>query len=116
MTHRIIELTSAPASCLRKKYDHSVVEIAHMEIARPFLSDAVDSCVRHGADCIIVLPFFLAPGRHIQKDVPLLAQEAARNHPGIEVRVASHLGVHPLMADLLECRLQEALHEMYDSA
>lgn len=80
-----------------------------MEIAPPFLADAVEACVQRGAKQIVVLPFFLAPGRHMTSDVPRLAEEAAAGHPGVQVTVAGHLGVHNLLAELLEHRLQESL-------
>jgi len=85
------------------------VEAAHMEIAEPSIATAVGRCVAEGATRVVVTPFFLAPGRHIQEDIPALVAEAARNYPGVALTVAQPLGTHPLALDILEARVDESL-------
>ena len=85
------------------------VEPAHMELAEPSIATAVGRCVAEGATRVVVTPFFLAPGRHIQDDIPALVAEAARAHPGVEVRIAEPLGTHPLAVDILHARVAESL-------
>ncbi len=62
---------------------YSIVEPAHMELARPSIADAFDACValraRRGSSS---LPYFLWPGSHWDRDIPLLAAEAAARPPG----------------------------------
>lgn len=84
------------------------VQIAHMELAAPSLDDALAECVSAGATDVIVVPYFLAPGRHVREDIPHLAAEAASRHPSAQVRVAPPLGVHALLADLVLARANEA--------
>lgn len=38
----------------------TIVEPAHMEIAKPSIADAVDKCVARGATRIVVAPYFLS--------------------------------------------------------
>ncbi|KAI3997697.1 hypothetical protein MKX01_040670 [Papaver californicum] len=53
----------------RDKTGYPIVEPAHMELAEPSIKDAFDSCVRQGANRVIVSPYFLSPGRHWKQDV-----------------------------------------------
>jgi sirohydrochlorin ferrochelatase len=65
--------------------------------------------VSHGAEQIVVLPFFLGPGKHWTQDIPQLTAAAAAKFPGTRFQVAAPLGIDDLMLDLLEQRLQECL-------
>ncbi|GAB4212113.1 MAG: hypothetical protein OHK0013_34490 [Sandaracinaceae bacterium] len=67
--------------------DAAIVAIAHQEMAPPSVEAAVDALVARGVTELAVVPFFLVPGRHATEDVPRLAQEAARRHPGLRLRV-----------------------------
>ena len=93
----------------REQSPYDVVEAAHMELAEPSLSTAFDRCVSAGARRVIVSPYFLAPGRHWQEDIPRLAAEAAARHAGVEYLVAAPLGLHPLLTQLMELRIEHCL-------
>ncbi len=84
------------------KYD--VVEPAHMELDEPSLATAYRACVTRGAQRIVVVPFFLGPGKHWTSDIPRLVAEAAMDHPGTTYHVAPVLGIDDLILDLLEKR------------
>lgn len=77
------------------------VEPAHMELAEPTIAAAFNRCVEAGARNVIISLFFLSPGRHSQQDIPDLVAEAAEQHPGVEWRMTTPLGVAPGIADLL---------------
>lgn len=53
------------------------VAFAHQEAAPPSIEDAVAALARDGVTELVVVPFFLAPGKHATGDVPRLAREAA---------------------------------------
>jgi sirohydrochlorin ferrochelatase len=86
-----------------------IVEPAHMEIAEPSIATAYDRCAARGARMIIVLPFFLGPGKHWTHDIPRLTAEAAQKFKQTEFRVAAPLGVDDLILDLLAKRIDEQL-------
>jgi sirohydrochlorin ferrochelatase len=67
----------------------ALVAFAHQEVAPPSVGEAVDALVAQGAAEIVVVPFFLAPGRHATEDVPRLAREAAARHLGLRVEVVA---------------------------
>jgi len=86
-----------------------IVEPAHMELAEPSIATAFDQCVLRGATTIIVHPYFLLPGRHWRDDIPRLSAEAAAKHPGVGHIVTAPLGIHPLMAAIMEDRIRQCL-------
>jgi sirohydrochlorin ferrochelatase len=69
-----------------------IVRTAHMELASPDVAAGIDACVRDGALEVTVHPFFLAPGRHLTRDIPALVADAARRHPGVKVRLGRATG------------------------
>lgn len=88
---------------------YAEVEGAHMELAEPSMAMAYGRCVARGARHIVICPLFLAPGKHMQEDIPRLAREAAATFPQTTHRVAAPLGVDELMVALLAKRVDEAL-------
>lgn len=95
------------ANALRARLPGRTVEIAHLELTPPNLSDAIDRCVLLGAREIVVQPFFLAPGRHSTTDIPALAEAAAARHPGVSIRLGVPLGAHPALVEAVIGRLSE---------
>lgn len=86
-----------------------------MELAEPSIATAFRRCVEAGATRVIVVPYFLAPGRHWTEDVPHLAAEAAAPHSGLEYLVAAPLGVHPLLLAVIDERIAESLGRQHDA-
>jgi sirohydrochlorin ferrochelatase len=96
------------ASLFAKRFGqiYEIVEPAHMEIAEPSIAAAYDKCVKRGAQHVVVCPFFLGPGKHWTQDIPRLASEAAKQHPGTLYHVTKTLGIDDLILDLLEKRVR----------
>jgi sirohydrochlorin ferrochelatase len=67
--------------------EEPLVAVAHQEVAPPSVDEAIDALVACGVTDLVVVPFFLVPGRHATEDVPRLSREAAARHPGLLVRV-----------------------------
>ena len=89
--------------------DHSIVEPAHMELSEPSIKTAFDRCVTRGAKRVIVIPYFLLPGKHWDEDIPQLTREAAAAHPGVEFLVGAPIGLHPMMVGVITARLDYCL-------
>ena len=96
------------AALLRERLRETPVLTAHMELAEPTIAAAVETCVRQGASEIIVVPYFLALGRHAARDIPRLVETAAASHPDLVIRVSEPLGVHPKLVDVILDRVDEA--------
>jgi sirohydrochlorin ferrochelatase len=96
------------ARALRRRLAGRRVAVAHLSLVAPGVAEAVAACVARGAREVVVVPYFLAPGRHATRDVPRLAREAAARHPGVRVRVAAALGVHSGLVDAVCDRVRSA--------
>lgn len=105
------ELLLDVVEVFRRQSPFSTVEPAHMELASPSIADAYQRCVNSGAKAIIVVPFFLLPGRHWQNDIPRLSSEAAQQHPGIPHLVAAPLGPHHLIGQIMLSRIAACLNQ-----
>jgi sirohydrochlorin ferrochelatase len=95
---------------------YAIVEPAHMELAEPSIGAAFDRCIERGARLVVIHPYFLLPGRHWQRDIPALAAEAARKHPGVPFLVTAPLGLHPLMAEIMSQRIEYCLSRLRGDA
>ena len=82
-----------------------IVRPAYLEITSPSISEAIDEAIAQGAGSIRLLPHFLGPGNHVLVDIPALAEEARRRHPGIHIELAEHLGADPALVELLARRV-----------
>ncbi|KAJ8623072.1 hypothetical protein MRB53_031601 [Persea americana] len=100
----------------RDRTGYPIVEPAHMELAEPSIKDAFRACVRQGVNRVIISPFFLFPGRHWHRDIPSLAAEAAKDHPGVSYIVTAPLGLHELLVDVVNERLKYCLRHAVGDA
>ena len=81
-------------------------ETAFLEAGR--LNQAV-SKANAGATDILVLPYFLTLGIHLQRDLPKLVDSLAREHR-VSIRVAPPLDGHSELHRILVDRAREAAH------
>jgi sirohydrochlorin ferrochelatase len=64
---------------------------------------------QRGATRLIVVPYFLTPGAHLQRDLPRLVAEARSAHPHLRIEVTAPLDGHPLLRDIVLDRAREAV-------
>ncbi|MED6207261.1 hypothetical protein PIB30_034165 [Stylosanthes scabra] len=100
----------------KHKTGYEIVEPAHMELAEPSIRDAFQSCVKQGAQRVVISPFFLSPGRHWNQDIPSLSAEAAKEHPGVSYIVTAPLGLHELLVDVVNDRIKHCLKHVSGDA
>jgi sirohydrochlorin ferrochelatase len=81
-------------------------ETAFLEVT-PLLSDAIATLVSRGAKEILVLPYFLTLGIHLQRDLPKLVEALAREY-GLSIKVTPPLDGHPQLSRILVERAKEA--------
>lgn len=85
------------------------VEAAFLELGQPDLAAAVAGLAAHGIRRVIVIPYFLTLGIHLERDLPQIVAGLAAAHPGLEIRVTPPLQGHPGLVRLLLDRAREAL-------
>ncbi len=81
-----------------------LVEAAFLELGRPSLEEAADLLAGNGVARIVIIPYFLTPGLHLERDLPPLVDRICNKHKGIEVRVTASLGGHPGLVEILADR------------
>jgi sirohydrochlorin ferrochelatase len=87
---------------------YDLVETAFLECGKPDLGGAAKTLVERGASRLIVLPYFLTLGIHLQRDLPRLAA-AVRDELGVDVSVAPPLDGHPALETILAERAADAM-------
>jgi sirohydrochlorin ferrochelatase len=87
-----------------------MVEPAFLEIGQPDLTAATGLLIARGARRIVVIPYFLTLGTHMQRDLPRLARDTSHTHGGIEIQITSPLDGHPALVQALLDRAGEALN------
>jgi sirohydrochlorin ferrochelatase len=88
-----------------------MTEPAFLELGDPDLDGAVAALASRGASRIVVVPYFLTLGTHMQRDLPRLAVAASRAHGDIEIEIAPPLDGHPALVDALLDRAAAAVQE-----
>ena len=100
------EAVRAVTAQLGKRGGYEAVETAFLEGGRPDLQGAVESLAARGVEAVVVVPYFLTLGLHLQRDLPRLIEEIERTHPGLSIDVTPPLDGHPAMIDALLDRAQ----------
>ena len=98
----------AVAEAIRLRAGEALVRVAHLELAEPSIGEAIDASVADGVTEIVLVPWFLGPGRHTSRDIPEQASAAARRHPNLRLRVTEPLGVHEKLVDVVLDRVAHA--------
>ena len=74
--------------------------IAYMELAEPSMDTVIAKGVAEGARSFIIVPLFLAAGRHLRKDVPAMIEELEQAH-GANIHLAPPIGENPLLGQAI---------------
>ena len=88
-----------------------IVEVSFRENHSPNIQEGIDNCVKKGAERILLVPYFLYLGAHVLEDLPRELDDARLRHPGVEMAMGRHLGVHKRLAKLVIDRIGESFHE-----
>ena len=99
------------AELVKKMTLFDIVEVSFRELHEPNIQQGVDACVARGANRILLVPYFLYLGAHVQQDLPEELEQARERHPGVEMVMGKHLGVHKKLAEVVVERIAESLTE-----
>ncbi len=64
-------------------------------------------CVEQGAGRVILVPYFLSAGIHVQRDLTAARDRLAERYPAVDFRLAEPLGRHPLLLDVVVERVRD---------
>ena len=80
---------------------YQLIKAGFLEIAEPSIPEAIETCIQSGATCIVVVPYFLAAGRHVAEDIPHIVKPVAERHPQVAIRISEHIGMSDSMTRLI---------------
>ncbi len=94
---------------LARRGGYDAVEAAFLEGGQPDLAGAIETLAARGVTHILVIPYFLTLGLHLQRDLPRLVGEVRRRHSGLRIEVTPPLDGHAGLVDVLLDRVKENL-------
>jgi sirohydrochlorin ferrochelatase len=77
------------------------VAAAFLELGQPSLECAVASLMTKGVTQVLVLPYFLTLGMHLERDLPRLVAAIKQTHPNLAISVSPPLDGHPALLQAL---------------
>jgi len=96
------------AESLANRRPDDLVETAYLEIAEPDIPTAGALCVERGASRVLLLPFFLSPGRHASLHLAEHRDLLAERFPEVSWELKPPLGQHDALVDVIEDRIDSA--------
>jgi cobalt transport protein ATP-binding subunit len=88
------------------------VEFGFIEMAEPLVDEAIDRVVAHTRPREVVsVPLVLLAAGHLKNDGPAALARARARHPDVSFRMGRDLGIDPVVLDVAEERIREAIGE-----
>jgi sirohydrochlorin ferrochelatase len=103
------------AGRLRAEGAYPIVEPSFLELAEPDIRTGGAACVAQGAARVLMVPYFLSAGVHLQEDLKAARDELREQFPEVDFRLAAALGPHPLLDTIVAERIRE-LDSMNDES
>ena len=88
---------------------YEIVEPAYLEIAKPDIESGCRRCVEQGAEWVVLLPYFLSAGVHVERDLEAARQTLAAQFPGVTIVLAEPIGRDPRIIDIVLERAAQAV-------
>ncbi len=100
------EVFASMVDKLKARLNYQYVTGAAMELTEPTLETKVEEMVEKEIENIIILPLFLFPGIHVQKDIPKMVEKLEEKYPQIEFKMGDIIGADERLVDILQDRLK----------
>jgi len=84
------------------------VQAAFLELGRPDLENAVASLAEDGVTRIVIIPYFLTLGLHMERDLPRLVTDISVKYNNLEIDVTPPLDGHPALVNVLLDRVRNS--------
>ncbi len=66
---------------------------AFLQFCDPSLETVIQNLADSGVDEMVIFPFFISAGSHVQTDIPRAVETARHRHPGVRFHITRHLGI-----------------------
>jgi sirohydrochlorin ferrochelatase len=79
--------------------EFDLVDCAFLELADPSIPQGLENCIERGAREVVVMPYFLAAGRHVAEDIPEEVAPVREKYQDIKISITPHLGASSAMTN-----------------
>ena len=100
------------AAMVQEMTGFEIVEVSFRELHNPNIQSGIDACVAKGAGRILLMPYFLFMGAHVQHDLPEEIEVAKKRYPALIMEMGAHLGAHRKLAEIEAERIGQALERL----
>jgi len=87
---------------MRAKFGTERVRLAHLQFLEPDIRTQIRTSVSGGIENFAILPVFLAPGNHIEIDLPKELSALCQEFPEINIEVLKPIGEDERFLQLVE--------------
>lgn len=103
--------TYAFADQWRKLHPDWRIDVCFIEHAEILLDAGFDRAAQ-GAQRVLALPLILNAAGHVKMELPASLEQARERHPGVEFRLAPHLGMGPEIRNVLQKQLDGLMKQL----
>ena len=75
----------------RRRFPNRQVRLAFLELMSPTLTEVLAELARDDTSTVRIVPLFLAPGAHTNRDLPALVALCRQQWPALQVEIAPTL-------------------------
>jgi sirohydrochlorin ferrochelatase len=80
---------------------YPIVTSAFLEFTPDAIPNAIDHCMEKGATIIKVLPYFLAAGVHVTRDIPNEISSVCQRNHSLNIEILPHIGSSKMITQLI---------------
>lgn len=80
---------------------YAFVLTAFLEFTTPSLEESILLSIDNQVSEIVILPYFLASGNHVTRDIPQVILKIQSSHPQVKITLKEHIGSSSGMLKLL---------------
>lgn len=82
---------------------HKIQQVVHafLQFCDPSLETVIQELADSGVDDMVIFPFFISAGSHVQTDIPRAVETARQKHPHVRFYITRHLGILDAIEDVI---------------
>jgi len=96
-------------SKVKEKGGYAFAEYCFLEVVPPYIEDGIKKCLKSDIDSLIIVPYFLYPGKKVKAAVTeVMKYQASTN---VKFLVTKPMSMHMTLVKLVENRIKSALEK-----
>lgn len=100
------------AQRIQEAASYACVRASFLGPGQPEPGPAIAEAAEAGFQHVVVIPYFMTPGTHLRRDLPMLVAVEKQKWPDLEIQLGRSLDDHPEMASLILSRIRGVTEEV----